>query len=175
MKEFLSSKKYTPFIKILGLLLAVLVIFWAGMIVGYHKAQFSAHMGDRYYNAFGKHPHSPLNMMGGVDADDLVSGHGAVGKIISVNLPNVIVSDNNGVEKNVIIDNETSLKSGRESVASTSLTVNKFIVVIGAPDETGRITAKLVRIMPDMQPYMSTSTFPEGHASGAQPIMYRKP
>ena len=152
MKELLTSKKYAPLIKILGFIFIALVIFLLGIFVGYRKAEFSAQFSNRYYNTFGRHMDSPLNMMGGQDADDLVSGHGAVGKVISVNFPYILVSDSNGVEKSILIDNETIIRNARESIASTSIQVNDFIVVIGAPNQDGNIDAKLIRIMPTMAP-----------------------
>ncbi len=162
MKELLNSKKYAPIIYTIGLLFVALIIFLAGIFVGYHKAQFSAQFGDRYYNAFGKHMNSPITMMGGPDADDLVSGHGAAGKVISVNFPNILVSDATGLEKSIIINNETIIRSARESIASTSVRLNDFIIVIGTPNSRGQIDARLIRIMPPPMMFAttSTSTFP---------------
>ena len=162
MKELLTSKKYTPIIYTIGLLFVALIIFFAGIFVGYHKAQFSAQFGDRYYSAFGKHMNSPITMMGSPDTDDLVSGHGAAGKVISVNFPNILVSDAAGVEKSILVNNETIIRSARESIASTSVHINDFIVVIGTPNSRGQIDARLIRIMPTnmMSSTTSTSTFP---------------
>ena len=141
-----GTKKYSLLIKILGFLLVGLIIFLLGIFVGYHKAEFSAQFGNRYYNTFGKHQNSPFNMIGTIDTDDLVSGHGASGKVISINFPTVIVSDSNGVEKSIFIDNKTIIRSARESIASTSISINDFIIVIGAPNKNGQIEAKLIRI-----------------------------
>ena len=170
MKELLTSKKYARLVRILGYLLVALIIFLSGIFVGYHKAEFSGQFSNRYYNTFGKHPNSPFTMMGATDTDDLVSGHGATGKVISVNFPTIIVSDSNGVEKSILIDNSTVIRSARESVASTSVSVNDFIVVIGTPNQNGQIDARLIRIMPNMMSSRtSTSSYPMGSSTIGRP------
>jgi hypothetical protein len=158
MKKLLTSKKFVVLIKILGLSCIGLVIFLTGIFVGYHKAEFSSRFSDRYYNAFGQHPHSPFAMMGAPDMDDLISGHGAAGKVISTHLPTIIVSDANGVEKSVILNNSTIIRSARNSMASTSVNVDDFIVVMGTPDQHGNIEAKLIRIMPNPNMLFASTT-----------------
>jgi hypothetical protein len=159
-----STPTKTPFIetsvlvRILALLLILALTFWACMSVGYRKAEFSSNLSDRYFRMFDRTDiPSRGGMMGMRGPDDLVGGHGTVGKVLSVSLPQVIVSDQDGTERSVRITNETVVRSARSTIASTTIKANDFIVVIGTPDDTGTIEAKLVRIMPLMMNGSSTN------------------
>lgn len=155
----LQSAKATAVIRILIILFVLIVVFWAGVSVGWRKAEFSYRFSDNYYRSFGGHQRLPANMMGMPDPDDLVNGHGAVGKVLSVKLPTVIVSDANGIEKIVRISDDTIIRSGRAGIASTTITDHDFIVVIGNPGSDGMITAKLIRVLPP-PPMLSTTSAP---------------
>ncbi len=153
-----SSIKTSVLVRILALLLILALTFWAGMSVGYRKAEFSSRLGDRYFRMFDRtDTQSRGGMMGVRGPDELVGGHGTTGKVLSVSLPHIIVSDRDGTERTVRITNETILRSARANVASTTVKADDFIVVIGTPDDTGTIEAKLVRIMPAMMNGSSTN------------------
>ena len=154
-----QSEKTSAAIRILIALFVLFVVFWTGVSVGWRKAEFSYRFSDNYYRSFGGHERSPMGKIGMPDPDDLISGHGAVGKVISVKLPTVIVSDANGVEKSILITNDTIIRSGRGGIASTTITDNDFIVIIGNPGSEGQITAKLIRVMPP-PPTFATSSAP---------------
>ncbi|MBP6858248.1 MAG: hypothetical protein KBC33_00235 [Candidatus Pacebacteria bacterium] len=153
----LQSAKTSSIIRVMIALFVLIVVFWMGVTVGWRKAEFSYRFSDNYYRSFGGHERSPIGKIGMPDPDDLINGHGAVGKVISVNLPTVIVSDANGVEKSIRITNDTVVRSGRGGIASTTITDHDFIVVIGNPDTTGLITAKLIRVMPPPPAFATTS------------------
>ena len=137
-------------VKVLIILIILALAFWAGMAVGIHKAEFSYRFGDNYMNAFGVRRGGFTGMMGITDTNDLVNGHGAVGKVLSVSLPKIIVSDRDGIEKNIILNNDTVVRSARTTIASTSIKIDDFVVVIGDPSDNGSIVAKLIRLMPPM-------------------------
>lgn len=86
--------------------------------------------------------------------DQLISGHGAVGRVLSAALPTLIVSDRDGTEKSIVVTNDTIIRSARSDIASTTIKNDDFIVVIGNPESDGRITAKLIRVMPAGMPNM---------------------
>lgn len=147
-----SSPKWSSLIRILILLFVAIVVFWAGMSIGYKKAQFSNQLGNRYLRAFDRlefEDRGPMNgMMGTWNTDRIPGGHGAAGKVIAVNLPTIVVSDPQGFEKIIHIDTDTIIRSARESVSSTTVRTDDFVVIIGTPAQNGEITAKLIRIMP---------------------------
>jgi hypothetical protein len=69
--------------------------------------------------------------MGFGKQDELTSGHGTAGKVLSVSLPRIIVSDRDGTEKTITLDNNTIIRSARADAASTTIKADDFIVVIG--------------------------------------------
>ena len=164
--KIIQSPKASLALRIVLAIFILFIVFWAGMGVGYRKAEFSSRFSDRYFRMFGGHGLSPIGMMGLPDVDELVSGHGATGKVLSVNLPTFVVTDNNNVEKSIIINNETIIRGGRDMLASTTIHADDFVVVIGNPDQAGHITAKLIRVIPS--PMMSSTTDNKGN------IMYTK-
>jgi len=166
--------KTSILVRTLIIILILILTFWLGMTVGYHKAEFSYRFSDNYFRAFGMHGPIPGGIMGIKDTDDLVGGHGAVGKVISVKMPTLIVSDRDGIEKNIIINNDTVIRSARSTTASTTIKNDDFIVIIGTPNENGSITAKLIRIMPPIN-NMSSTTLPNGFNNGRGPgMMYNQ-
>jgi hypothetical protein len=164
--------KTSKLVRILVALLLLAIVFWAGMAVGYRKAEYSYRFSDNYMRTFGNR--GPGGMMGVRTTDDLVSGHGAAGRVITANLPTIIVSDRDGVEKNILITNETIIRSARTATASTTIKTDDFIVVLGTPNENGTITAKLIRVMPPITS-MSSTTPPNGYGNQRGPgMMYTK-
>ncbi len=152
----LSSLHTSKLVRVLVVLLVLALVFWAGMTVGYHKAEFSYRFSDNYVKTFGMRNKLPGAMTGMPSTDDLVGGHGAAGKVVSANLPMLIVIDRDGTEKNIMITSETVVRSARSTTASTTIVADDFVVVIGTPNESGGITAKLIRVMPSSQRMMYT-------------------
>ncbi len=109
-------------------------IFQAGMSVGFHKAMFERNSDRHYVENFG-----PSRFM---------NAHGTVGKIISVSLPSIVVSDRGNTEKSVIIASTTDVREQQNEIAPSSLVPGMFVVVIGDPTDQGQITAKLIRVLP---------------------------
>lgn len=156
--KHIQSPKVSVALRILVALLVMIVIFWTGVAVGWRKAEFSYRFSDNYYRSFGGRGFSPMNMMGIPDPDDLIGGHGATGQVISVNLPTVIVSDRNGIEKTILITPDTIVRGGRDDIASTTITDRDVIVVLGVPSGKGQIIAKLVRILPPSAPMIGSTS-----------------
>lgn len=167
MKEHIKhiKEKIDKFgiLKILIVLIIASMIFQAGIFVGYHKAGFYKSMGDNYYrpfdnkgrgvNGFG----SKGGMMGGIrdggkfmmQGANIPGGHGAVGKIVSINLPTIVVASPDNVEKTVSISDETLIRQFRETISATDLKVGEYIVVIGDNNTDGGVVkAKLIRLLP---------------------------
>ncbi len=143
-KNFFQSKTFGIFLIALGGCALALIIFRAGMFVGYHKAAFSYRWGDSYYKAFGRPERNfPMNF-----SEELTPAHGAIGRIIKVNLPTVLLEERNQIEKSIIINASTTILRFRETLKPTDLQVDDMAVVIGSPDSQGQIDATLIRIMP---------------------------
>lgn len=145
IKNLLQTKTFRGIV--IGLLIAALaiLIFQAGVFVGYRKAAFSFRFGDNFYRNFGNRgPRPDL----GFPPAELPGGHGAVGKIIKITGSEIVVADRENIEKTLIIDQDTLVRKLRNNATTTDLKVGDMVVAIGAPSDDGRIAAKLIRLIP---------------------------
>ncbi|MFA6476074.1 MAG: hypothetical protein WCV68_01515 [Candidatus Paceibacterota bacterium] len=147
IKNLWQSKFFKGSIWTLVTIIAVLVVFQAGRFVGFHQASFSYRMGDNYYRAFEGGPREG-GMMKGNPFGDLPGGHGAVGKVIKVNLPNIVISTPDNLEKTVFLGENTSIRRFRDNASSSEIKVGDMVVVIGEPNQDSVIEANLIRLLP---------------------------
>ncbi len=158
IKNILQSKKFKKIICALCIIIGILVVFQAGMMVGYHKAGSSYRFGENYYREFeGHHP-----KMIGMPGENFPDAHGAIGKIVSITLPTIVIADPNNIEKVVLLKDETLIRHFRETINAANLKADDFIVVIGTPNEQGEIEAKLIRLLPPPPP-----GFPQNEVNAA--------
>lgn len=147
IKKALESIKFKTVICILGILAVILLVFQAGMIAGFRKASFGHDWGEHYSQNFGFPNMGPGMMRGGFG--NLPNAHGAIGKIIKVSLPTIIVLDEkDNTEKSVLIGEGTEIRKVKESIDEDQLKVDDHVVVIGSPNSSGQIEAKLIRFLP---------------------------
>lgn len=134
----------------IGIVLCVLAIFEAGTFVGHRRALFSARMGENYYRAFdGEKRGGPMNDLMGFKGDsEFMGSHGATGKIVRVSLPTFVVAGPDNTEKVVTINDRTLIRSMRANASTSDLIVDRFVVVLGQPNDLGEIEAKLIRFLP---------------------------
>ncbi len=144
-KTFFQSKKATRVVQIIGVAIVALVIFQAGMFVGFKKASFAYRFGDNYTRAFGGHRDG---MSKNFLERDFPSAHGTIGKIIKINLPTVIIEGKDNLEKIVVIKNNTDIRLFRDVATTTDLKIDTSVMVLGTPNSAGEIEARLIRIMP---------------------------
>lgn len=129
----------------LGVAVLVLVIFQAGMVAGYRKARFAGNFNNNFERNFlGPRGGGMRSMMN----ERLPGGHGAVGEIISINLPQLVVAGPDNLEKTVNIATTTLLRRYQDEISASDLQQGEFVVILGNPDGTGQIEAKLIRVMP---------------------------
>ena len=146
IKSVSDSKKVKAMIVVIACIAIAALIFQAGVVVGFKKASFGKHWGENYEKNFGMVRHN--RMMGDLP-DRLPNAHGAIGKVAKIELPNIIVTDKDGVEKVVVLDDDTLIKKGQDNILEKDIVVNDFVVVVGSPNDQGQILAKLIRIMPE--------------------------
>lgn len=125
--------------------LVALIVFQAGVFVGYRRATFSYRWGENYHRNFGG-PRGGFMMP--LRGDDFTNPHGTFGKIIKIDLPTIAVQASDGTEKSIVIDDNTTIRRFQETLTSKDLKVDDPIVVIGEPNDQGQIEAKLIRLMP---------------------------
>ena len=147
IKEFIQSPIFRGVIIGVVLAIVVLVIFQAGVIVGERRSDFAHRFGDSFEENF-RGPEGVMAFRGVPGHGPLPSAHGAVGKIISVALPNVLVAGPDNLEKTVVIRSETVIREFQTERLASDLNVGDHIVAFGEPNEEGQIEAKLVRLLP---------------------------
>lgn len=143
---------------VVGGLLAILVIFAAGVGVGLRKARFSNDFGRNYERNFmGSRFDQGRGMMGGrvgfvggmmreFSGRDFRNANGLAGTIISITDNNLIIKDGDNKENTVAVTDKTLIKSRRDDLKLSDLKNNDQIVVIGQPGDNGVINADLIRV-----------------------------
>jgi hypothetical protein len=150
IKKILESKTFLAVICTIGVLAVLFFVFRAGMEAGFRKASFGRDWGKNYEMNFGS-PHRGPEMMGKGFGDfrNLPNAHGAIGKIIKIELPTIIVLDEKeNTEKVVLIDATTQVYRMKDVIKVEDLKLDDQIVVIGSPNASGQIEAKLIRFLP---------------------------
>ena len=134
----------------IGIVIIALLIFSAGVTVGFHKASFGRAWGENYNENFGMgHHNGDLGGIGRIGMMDYFpNAHGATGKIIKMELPNIIVQDKDNTEKTILINTDTKIQKGRQNITTVDLKVDDFIVAIGSPNDKGVIETKFIRVIP---------------------------
>lgn len=150
VKNILKSKTFRTVIITLGVLVLVCLIFQAGRMSGFRRASFGRDWGNNYAMNFGS-PHMGPKIMGENFGNfgNLPNDGGAIGKIIKMELPSIVVLDEkDNTEKVVLINDETEIRMARESMTKDDLKIDGYIVVMGAPNSSGQIEARLIRVLP---------------------------
>ncbi|MBU0476936.1 hypothetical protein KKB68_02950, partial [Patescibacteria group bacterium] len=135
---------------IIGLVgfIVVVLVFGVGIFVGETKARFSYSWAESYHKNFGGPKAGILGDWRGLPLGpgDFIEGHGAFGEIIKINGSDFVIKGRNDVEKIIIITEDAVIKKGRETVGKDELKISDRVVIIGSPNEEGKIEAKLIRI-----------------------------
>lgn len=147
IKEFIKSQQFRGIIIGLSLALVALIIFQAGVAVGERRSNFAHRFGDNFERNF-RNPDGRMFGRGFPGDDRLPGGHGAVGEIISIALPNIVVSGPDNLEKTIVIGDGTVVRQFQNEITGNDLKVGDHIITLGEPNEEGQIQAKLIRILP---------------------------
>jgi hypothetical protein len=157
MEEKQNNKKFIhrDILKsiIIGLLIAIVLflVFGLGVLVGEKKAKFSYRWAENYHKNFagpragffGNWKMSPL-----LPFDEFIEGHGTFGEIIKIEGNNLVVKGKGDVEKVILINEKTVMKSGFKNIRVADLKIGDMIVIIGSPNDKGQIEARLIRVFP---------------------------
>lgn len=143
--SFIRSKAFHYTLVGIGVTVIAIVVFQAGVFVGFRKASFSYEKGEHYYRAFGEMKRGP---MPGMMREDFPVAGGAVGKVIAMDPPLFTIEDRDGTEKIIRTDASTTLREARTTQPITELREGDMVVIIGTPNDNGEVVAKLIRLMP---------------------------
>jgi len=143
--NFFQSKAFTAALLGIAAFLALLFAFKAGMIVGAKKAEFSHRWSDNYQRNFAG-PRSGFPV--GFGDRDFIEANGVFGQIIKIDGQTLMIKSRDDVEKIVLISKDAVIRQFQDSLKLADLKTDDYIVVIGEPNDSGQIEAKLIRIMP---------------------------
>lgn len=144
--KFFQSKLFLGAILGLVIFAVLLVVFQAGVFVGFKKAEFSYHWSENYQRNFAGPKRGFAEPFQG---KDLINAHGTAGQIIKIDGSTIIIKGNDNVEKVILTKEDTAVRSLRDSIKVSDLKLNDLVVIIGDPaTSSGQITAKLIRVMP---------------------------
>ena len=87
IKNFIQSQSFRGILIGLGIAIVALIIFQAGVSVGYRKATFSHRLGDNFERNFKDPRGGNSGFRGSPSGVNMPGGHGAVGKIVSIEFP----------------------------------------------------------------------------------------
>src|SRR5260221_14284194 len=144
-QSFFQSKKFSRALVVLGAIVLALLIFSAGVAVGFKKASFSYRWGENYHRNFGGPRGGFLVPFSGSEYEN---AHGAFGKIIKMELPTLTIVAPGQSEKSIVLSGGSVVRRAQETIKPSDLKLNDFIVVIGEGNSNGQIAARLVRVMP---------------------------
>jgi hypothetical protein len=143
LRAFAKTHKSVAFMTGVGFLIIAIVIFEAGVFVGFHKASFAYGWEQNYGRNFG----DPRGQFGFPDRA-LPIGHGADGRVISVSKGSFVVAGGDEAEKTIRVSSSTIIRAASGATTSAALANGSYVVVIGEPDASGTVSAQLVRILP---------------------------
>jgi len=150
IRETAKSKGVKLAAFIIGIILIAIVIFAAGVSVGFHKARYSYQWGENYERNFAG-PGRGMGPFGGVmrefsGHDNFRNPNGLAGTIISVTDNNLVVKDQDSKENTVAVTDKTIIKDGPNDIKISDLKTDERIVVLGKPGDNGVVNADLIRV-----------------------------
>lgn len=153
--QIFQSKFFKGTIFGIFIFLVLVLVFKAGVMVGGRKADFACKWSGNYHANFA----GPRDGFGQAFNDrNFIDANGTMGQIIKIDGQTLVINGRDNVEKIVLVESDTAIKSLRETLKITDLKVDDMLVIIGEPNESGQIAAKLIRLMPAMpNPEMSNS------------------
>ena len=147
VKSLLESKKTERLMTVILIIACVIIVFHTGEEFGYKKEQLMDNVSNGYYKTLGPGDVRRTGPFGYL-FDDQTGTHGVSGKVISVTADKILVEDNEGIEKTVLVDSNTTIKKQRATISESDIKPDDFMIVIGSPTTDGQVDAKIIRILP---------------------------
>lgn len=147
--NFIKSKTAAAIIASLFIVALLIIAFNLGAFVGYRKAEFSYAWGENYHRNFAGPKGGFLREF---EKDflgrDFMESHGVFGSIIEIKDSELIIKGKDNIEKIVSVNEQTDIRRFRDNIELKDLSTDELVVVIGQPNDEGKIEAKFIRAMP---------------------------
>ncbi len=133
---------------IIGLLafVVILLVFGLGVLIGERKAKFSYRWAEQYHKMFAGPRQGFFGNWRSFPRGEFIEAHGTFGEIIEMKEKDFIIKGSEDVEKVILISDKTVIQRGRENMKKEDLRIGDFVVIIGSPNEEGKIEAKVIRV-----------------------------
>ncbi len=132
-KKIVNSKKIEYILVTLGFIAVVIFVFHIGEDFGYRRAEITSHsMGNNHNRGF--------------LSDDQTNTHGVVGNVASIINNKLLVVDDDGTEKTVLISTSTIIRKQHDTITPDVIKVDDSVIVIGQPNTNNEIEAKIIRV-----------------------------
>jgi len=145
LDNVLKSRWLRLSVLILLALVFLLAAFWFGMAIGEKRADFRNHWSENYGKFFGE---PRRGFFGELPGSGPGNPFGNAGTVLSVQGNAIVAKGSDNNEKTIVITSSTVITERSETVALSDIKPGDLIVAIGAPNESGQIDAKLIRIFP---------------------------
>jgi hypothetical protein len=144
--EFFTGARFNRIVIGLGGALAILVVFQAGLFIGYRKGLQSSNWETDIHRA----TDDPRSVFAPFihDTDD-ASSHGAIGYIVSIHQPSFMIKGASQAERVVVIGPDTQIRNLHDIASTSDLVPGESVVVIGEPGTDSQLHATFIRILPD--------------------------
>lgn len=148
-EDFFQSKAFKGIILAIAGLIILVFVFGMGVFVGMKRANFSFKWADQYHRNFGGPQNGFFGDFMGMDRE-FSNANGSFGQIIKIDPAGqtLTIKDVSNVEKNILLNNKTTIVFQRKNMKLSDLKLNDNVVVIGEPNSSGQIIAELIRVMP---------------------------
>lgn len=146
-KVFWDTKKDRTISIIVLSVVGGLIIFKLGMFAGYHKALFSYQSDNRHFMFSSSGVAGGMMLPApGFAREEFSTSHGATGRVVSVSLPTFVIASPDNKERTIMVGDRTMVRRFQNTVPATDIRADDFTVVLGNPDDAGRIQAKFIRL-----------------------------
>lgn len=143
LKEKFSSPHAHFVLFSIGAVVISLLIFHAGFVAGAHNRFPLSQEQSRGWNfqapGFGT-VHVPHAF--------IMRGHGIVGIVQNISSSSLTIQTREGETQTVALTSTTQFRNLDGSASSTALVKGLGVMVLGAPDANGQISAEVIRIVP---------------------------
>ncbi|OGZ68868.1 MAG: hypothetical protein A3D44_04265 [Candidatus Staskawiczbacteria bacterium RIFCSPHIGHO2_02_FULL_42_22] len=155
MENQADRQKYFDVLKVLIVALFgfafVMGVFSVGIWVGQKRAEFSFRWLNSYHRNFGGPQGGFLDNF---PNSNLMGGHGIFGVVIGIYTNNLIIKDQDNMEKIVVISTETIMRNNVGNMNFFDIKINDRVVIIGSPNGEGQVEAKFIRVLPPVTSFI---------------------